>query len=309
MKSMHSREKFTVKPVPPFDFDLSAKIFSDGDKQIRRYENRRFWKIIDVDGKHILMVVERLGTVDEPELLVELKSNERISISDRKRAEEMVHALFNLELDLSLFYRKTREDKIMAGLASKLRGLKGPSTPTVFEALIDSIVEQQISLNVANRLETRLIKTFGAALNLGENTFYAFPTAQRLASATVQELRTCGLSVRKAEYIRGISKLIAHRKLDLEKFKDYKDAEEIVSELDKIRGVGVWTAELTMVRGMHRLDVLPADDLGLRRLISHFYCKDRKISGQEARRIAEKWGEWKGLASFYLIVAGSTNTD
>jgi DNA-3-methyladenine glycosylase II len=306
---MHSREKFTVKPVPPFDFDLSAKIFSDGDKQIRRYENRRFWKIIDVDGKHILMVVERLGTVDEPELLVELKSNERISISDRKRAEEMVHALFNLELDLSLFYRKTREDKIMAGLASKLRGLKGPSTPTVFEALIDSIVEQQISLNVANRLETRLIKTFGAALNLGENTFYAFPTAQRLASATVQELRTCGLSVRKAEYIRGISKLIAHRKLDLEKFKDYKDAEEIVSELDKIRGVGVWTAELTMVRGMHRLDVLPADDLGLRRLISHFYCKDRKISGQEARRIAEKWGEWKGLASFYLIVAGSTNTD
>jgi DNA-3-methyladenine glycosylase II len=306
---MHSREKFTVKPVPPFDFDLSAKIFSDGDKQIRRYENRRFWKIIDVDGKHILMVVERLGTVDEPELLVELKSNERISISDRKRAEEMVHALFNLELDLSLFYRKTREDKIMAGLASKLRGLKGPSTPTVFEALIDSIVEQQISLNVANRLETRLIKTFGAALNLGENTFYAFPTAQRLASATVQELRTCGLSVRKAEYIRGISKLIAHRKLDLEKFKDYKDAEEIVSELDKIRGVGVWTAELTMVRGMHRLDVLPADDLGLRRLISHFYCKDRKISGQEARRIAEKWGEWKGLASFYLIVAESTNTD
>jgi DNA-3-methyladenine glycosylase II len=309
MKSMHSREKFTVKPVPPFDFDLSAKIFSDGDKQIRRYENGRFWQIIEVDGKHILMVVERLGTVDEPELLVELKSNERISISDRKRAEEMVHALFNLELDLSLFYRKTREDKIMTGLASKLRGLKGPSTPTVFEALIDSIVEQQISLNVANRLETRLIKTFGAALNLDENTFYAFPTAQRLASATVQELRTCGLSVRKAEYIRGISKLIAHGKLDLEKFKDYKDAEEIVSELDKIRGVGVWTAELTMVRGMHRLDVLPADDLGLKRLISHFYCKDRKISGQEARRIAEKWGEWKGLASFYLIVAESRNTD
>jgi len=60
---------------------------------------------------------------------------------------------------------------------------------------------------------------------------------------------------------------------------------------------------LTMLRGMQRLEALPADDLGLRRTISHYYCGEKPITSTEARKIAESWGEWKGLAAYYLIVA------
>ena len=130
----------------------------------------------------------------------------------------------------------------------------------------------------------------------------AFPTPQKLASATIEQLRLCGLSRRKAEYIRDISKLIADGKLDLEKLKNYEDSQEIIDELCKIRGIGVWTAKLTMIRGMHKLDALQADDLGLRRTISHYYCNDSRISSEEARKIAKNWGKWAGLAGFYLIV-------
>jgi DNA-3-methyladenine glycosylase II len=301
-------EKLTMKTVPPFDFDLSAKIFSDGDKQIRKYENGKFWQVFRVNNKLILIIVKALGTVDKPKLSIELKSNEKISFSDKQETEEIIRALFGLKLDLKPFYEHVEDDKIMASLAEKLRGLKGPSTPTVFEALIDSIVEQQISLDVANGIETRLVKAFGDTLSLDGQVYYAFPTPPRLASVSAEQLRKCGLSLRKAEYVKEISKLIADEKLDLEKLKNYEDAERIINELDRIRGIGVWTAELTMVRGMHRIEVMPADDLGLRRAISHYYCKDRKISGEEARRIAEKWGKWKGLASFYLIMAERTET-
>jgi hypothetical protein len=91
---------------------------------------------------------------------------------------------------------------------------------------------------------------------------------------------------------------------DLEKLKDHEDIKEIIDELCEIRGIGVWTAELTMVRGMQKLEAIPADDLCVRRWISRYYSNDRKISGEEARRIAEKWGKWKGLASYYLLIAG-----
>ena len=74
-------------------------------------------------------------------------------------------------------------------------------------------------------------------------------------------------------------------------------------ELDRVRGVGVWTAELTMLRGMQRLEALPADDLGLRRTISHYYCGGKHDYQCEARQIAKGWGKWKGLAAYYLIVA------
>ena len=295
--------KFTVKAVPPFDFDLSARIFSDGDKEIHRYEDGRYWQVVRVDKKLILVVIRTIGTVNEPKLLVELKSNEEISKSDKKTAQQIVGSIFNFELDLKQFYKTVEIDEVMSRLVQKLIGLKGPATETVFEALIDSIIEQQISLNVANSIERKLIKALGDILKLDDDIYYAFPTPQKLASANVDHLRECGLSLRKAEYIRDVSAMIADGKFDLEELKEYQDVKEIIDELCKIRGVGVWTAELAMIRGMRKQEAMPADDLGLRRSISHYYCKDRRISAEEARRIAEKWGQWKGLAGFYLIMA------
>lgn len=302
---MPTAVRVTVKPVPPFDFELSANIFSGGDPQIRKYEKGRFWQVIRVGSKPMLTIVTTAGTIDEPRLSVRLESDRIISKSDIEDSKGIVCGLFNLGFDLKPFYEQAKEDRVIAGLTCRLRGLKSPTTPTVFEALIDSIVEQQISLNIANKMEGRLIKALGEVLSLGKEVYYAFPTPQELASASIYELCNCGLSQRKAEYIHDISKMVIDGKLDLEKFKDYKDAKDIIAELDRIRGIGTWTAELTMVRGMQRLEAFPADDLGLRRVISHYYRFNRKISSEEARKVAEKWGTWKGLAGFYLIMAAA----
>lgn len=58
-----------------------------------------------------------------------------------------------------------------------------------------------------------------------------------------------------------------------------------------------------MLRGMQKLDALPADDFGIKRVISRYYCGGKPIKTAEAREIAERWGRWKGLAAFYLIIA------
>ena len=294
--------KFDIKPVPPFSFDLSAGIFSEGDERIQRYESGTYWQVIRPNGKLVLFSLRSTGTVDEPELSVNLMPDEDLSGDDVRKAGEIVGALFNMNLDLLPFYETVKGDRVMTKITQRLRGLRNPSTATVFEALVDSIIEQQISLKVAWSLERRLIETFGDILHLGEKTYFAFPEPEKLAGAAVEELRGCGLSTRKSEYIRDLSQLI-QKGLDLEKFKDYKDQEKIIDELSQIRGVGVWTAELVMVRGMSKLDAIPADDLGLRRCISHYYCADRKITGDRARRVAEAWKGWRGLASFYLIMA------
>ena len=91
--------------------------------------------------------------------------------------------------------------------------------------------------------------------------------------------------------------------------KNEKNPDRIISELDEIRGIGVWTAELTMLRGMQKLDALPADDLGIRRVISRYYCQGKPIKTAEAREIAKTWGRWKGLAAYYLIIAEVRDID
>jgi DNA-3-methyladenine glycosylase II len=288
---------------PPFDFNLSAMIFSHGDRSIRKYQDGKFWQVIRVDNKLILVTMKALGTVDDPKISVELRSNRKISELDKGKAKRTVSAMLNLDLDLKPFYEHAKKDRILADIIHRLKGLKIPTTPTVFEALIDSITEQQISLNVAHSLERKLVKTFGKALRLDGEVYYAYPEPRDLASARLEQLRGCGLSTKKAEYITEVSKMVVDGKLDLEGFKRYDDVPRVISELDRIRGIGLWTAELTIARAMHELDVVPADDLGLRRIISHHYCSDEKISGIEARKVAERWGKWKGLAAYYLIVA------
>jgi DNA-3-methyladenine glycosylase II len=299
----------TLKCVPPFDFDLSLRLFSGGDRQIRKYEEGKFWQVVRIDRKLVLVTLEALGTVDKPEVSARLESVQMLSANDDQKTRQLACALIDADFDLEPFYTDVKKDRIMADIVHKLGGLKIPSAVTVFEALIDSIIEQQISLNVAHVLQTNLIRTFGDSLSLDTGVYYGYPTPQELASTRIEKIRKCGLSTRKAEYIRDISRMVAERKLNLEAFKRYKDVNKIIEELDEIKGIGIWTAELTIVRGMQKYEAIPADDLGLRRTISHFYCKDRKITGDEARRIAEKWGKWKGLASFYLIVADMLEQD
>jgi DNA-3-methyladenine glycosylase II len=289
-----------IKPLPPFDLDLSARLFSDGDWRIRRYEASRYWQVVRLEKRLALATVRSLGTVDEPELSVNLEPDEGLSEADRMTAGALVNKIFNLHLDLQPFYESVKGDRVMSQLTRALRGLRSPSTPSVFEALIDSIIEQQISLYAAWSMQRRLTEAFGDTLAMGDKTYFAFPRPERLVEATIEQLRSCGLSQRKAEYVRGVSQLVING-LDLECLKALVD-EKVIEELSEIRGVGVWTAELTMIRGMQKFDAIPADDLGLRRSIAHYYYDDRKISGAEARRTAEQWKGWRGLGGFYLIM-------
>jgi DNA-3-methyladenine glycosylase II len=111
------------------------------------------------------------------------------------------------------------------------------------------------------------------------------------------------MTIRKGEYLRDVSRLILAGDLDVEGFRQVPDTETVIEELIKIRGIGRWTAELTILRGLHRPDAFPADDVGVRRFISQFYLGGTKISATEARTFAERWGAWKGFAAYYLEVA------
>jgi DNA-3-methyladenine glycosylase II len=292
-----------LQPSAPFNFDLCAQIFSGGDPEIRSYANGEFHQVIRLNDRLALIWVTSLGTTEQPKLSITLQSNIALTAQDKSAAGRMVEYVFNLDFDLKSFYCYIENEPTMHRIAKQLYGLKNPTTPTVFESLVDSIVEQQISIKVAHTIEQRLAKKFGETLTIDNATYYLYPTPQNIVAASLTDIQQVGLSQRKAEYILGAAKLIAEGKLDLEGMKAEKDPERIIAELDEIRGIGVWTAELTMLRWMQRLDALPADDFGIRRVISTYFCGGKPIKTAEARVIAEKWGRWKGLAAYYLIVA------
>jgi DNA-3-methyladenine glycosylase II len=299
-------EKLTIEPLAPFDFALSSKILSYGDVKVRSFRDGVWSQILSVDGRLIRVKLCSNGSIEKPELTLELQSNSPFSKQQIQKAKEMVMCIFSLNLPLKDFYNQVKPDQVMTKITQKLYGLKFPTTATVFEALVYAIVEQQISIKVARSIEERLAQKFGQTLHLGDDIFFAFPTPEALVKAGTEEIKQAGLSLRKADYIWGAAQLIVDGKLDIENLPK-KKAEGIIAELDAIRGIGVWTAELTMLRGMQKFDALPADDLGIRRVISHYYCENKPIRADEARKIAAPWGDWKGLAAFYLMAAEASN--
>jgi len=291
-----------IEPLAPFDLALSALVFADGNRRVRSFQEGYFSQVINVNENLVWVRLFLEGSVDKPKLMLELYAEDKLSIETVHKVQGVVSQIFSLNLPLTHFYDYVKGDHVMSQVTQRLCGFKFPVTPTVFEAFVDAIVEQQISIKVARNIEERLAVMFGDRVSVGGEEFFAFPSATALVVAGVERIRQAGLSMRKADYIYGVAKRVVDGCLDLEGMREWSLG-EVVSVLDDIRGVGVWTAELTVLRGMGRFDVLPADDFGLRRVISRYYCDSRSISALEARQIAEGWGCWKGLAAFYLVIA------
>jgi DNA-3-methyladenine glycosylase II len=303
-KKMSYSTHLKLKPVAPYNLKLNVRMLIGNDPKINGFEKNKFWQVIRVNHKPILVIIESTGSVDEPGLSVTLKSNTKITDNDKISAENTIVYMFNLDFDLKEFYEYIKNDPVISKITKEFRGLNNLTTATVFEALASSIIEQQISFKAAQSIERQMIRDHGEELHLDGKVYYAFPTPESLSKLTKEKLRQSGLSLRKADYIINISKLIVADTLDLESFKKYADMDAIIEELSQLRGVGEWTAHLTVLRSMHHChQAFPADDLGLRKAISQYYCDDKKISADNARQIANKWGKWKGLAAYYILVS------
>lgn len=297
-----------MNPIPlypkyPFSLHWSAIIFSNHDPMVRTYSNHAFSFTALLSNGPFVLTVNQTEPFEKSPLTLSIWSDKGVRAKDTCEASDLITWYFALNDNLMDFLDAICSDPVMKNLAHRLYGLRSPATPTVFEALIDSVIEQQISLSVARSLEYRFIRQFGRTCFVNGDLHYCYPLPEDLAGLEPSDFRRCGFTSRKGEYIRDISRSIEKGNLDLESFKKVRDNADIVEALCQIRGIGRWTAELTMLRGLHRMDAFPADDIALRRMISRWYHNGKKISASEALKTAEQWGEYKGLASFYLEVA------
>jgi DNA-3-methyladenine glycosylase II len=113
------------------------------------------------------------------------------------------------------------------------------------------------------------------------------------------ELRACGLSDRKVEYVCDLAQKFVDGALHLERWPDMGD-EEIIAELVQVRGIGRWTAEMFLIFNLLRPDVLPLDDLGLQRGVQLAYFKGRAVSLARIKKLASAWQPWRSVATWYL---------
>ncbi len=147
-----------------------------------------------------------MGSVDEPELSVTIKPDNELSKEDIELVRDEVISIFNLDYNLKDFYDYMKNENVMSKLILKLKGLNSPTTPTFFEAIVTSIIEQQISLKAARSIETKMVKKYGEKLKIKTETYYRFPTPETISKLKKEDLKRCRLEFQKGRICNWIIK-------------------------------------------------------------------------------------------------------
>jgi DNA-3-methyladenine glycosylase II len=272
----------TLLPLPdPYDFELSTERFRAFGPDIANlwYEGG----VHRVVGGREIRIEAAPGGVDVEPL--------------DEETEPVARALVGADFELDPFYAWAEGDEVLRELVSRLAGLRPPLAPDPYEALVSAISAQQVSLFAAFAIRNRMVERFGRR---GVHA-YEFPTRERMAQASEEQLTELGFSRRKAEYVLGV----ARSDVDFDALHTLSD-DEVKTTLTSIRGLGEWTADWFLARHLARARAWPAGDLGLVKAVSAFYFGGRKLSIGEVREAGARFDPFQNLSAHYLLTGFRT---
>lgn len=182
-------------------------------------------------------------------------------------------------------YLKSKDQKLGEAI-ERIGMIQREVIPDPFSALISSVVGQQISNKAAATVWKRLSVLLGSI------------TPERIAQADLMEIQGCGMSERKAGYIKGIAGAAMGGAVDFRTLDKLRD-EEIIQKLSSLHGVGIWTAEMLLIFSLCRPDVVSYRDLGIRRGMMNLYGL-QELPKDEFERYRKRYSPYGSVASFYL---------
>jgi len=174
-------------------------------------------------------------------------------------------------------------------IATRMKRRKEERPEDPYGALLRAIVGQQLSTKAARTIYLRVVDLFGGTT----------PTPEQLLEAEEEDLRGCGLSGRKTEYVRDLAAHVISGELELDRLPELGD-EEVIAEIVAVRGLGQWTAEMFLLFHLQRPDILSGGDLGIRKAIQIEYGLEKMPPPTQVLEIGEPWRPHRSLASLYL---------
>lgn len=280
----------SVKVEGPYDFDRVLDRLALDPLNAVDQENRSVKVPYYLGGENGEVIeIQATGTTDEPEFMItfengdnlEAKENQISNIFQWQTGLHDMHAHF-LETDLKPIF----EEHVGTPLVLEF---------DPFATIVKSIIHQQLNLKFAFTLTHRFVTTYGWE----KDGVWFYPSPEKVAGLTVEELRELQFSQRKAEYVIGIGQKVSTGELDLNQLAEQTD-EEVIKELTKIRGIGPWTAQSFLLFGLGRPNLFPKADIGIQNAIKQLFQMEQKPTMDELDEFSVAWHPYLSYASLYL---------
>lgn len=214
--------------------------------------------------------------------------------------QAMVRRMLGLTQDIEAFEQRYREHPQIGTLIARHAGLRVPVTATPFEALSWAVTGQQISVGAAVAVRRKLIITAGLRHSSG---LFCYPEAPQLAALTEDELRLAGLSLTKARTLLALGQQVVAGTLPLAEWLITMPVDEMRERLLAVRGVGPWTINYTLLRGLGWLDGSLHGDAAVRRNLQTVIGSADKVSEAQAQEWLAQFSPWRALLAAHLWAA------
>lgn len=296
-----SRDTFLLKPVPPFRLDLTVwTLRRRPHNVVDRWDGTTYHRVLPLPSGPVEVAVTQSSPPDVARLRVAV-AGQPICPAVRVAVTSALERLLGLRMDLTEFYQFAAHERHLGPLAQRFRGMKPPRFATVFEGVINAMACQQLTLTVGVHLLNRLTMAYSIAVGEGDKTVHAFPRPEDLAGVDPAALRQFGFSRQKGQAMIELAQSVAEGRVDLEGLATLPH-DEVIDHLRELRGVGRWTAEYTLLRGLGRVDVFPGDDVGARNNLQRWLHQKNPLDYEGVRRLLARWGGYAGLVYFHLLL-------
>ncbi len=294
------RVEYRIEPRAPFRLDLTVwALRRKPANVIDRWDGRTYRRALAWAGGVAEVAVSQEGPANMPGLVVAASGQGAPPAAGF--VEQSLERLLGTRIDLAGFYRLAKGDARLGPLVERFRGMKPPRFPTVFETIVNGIACQQLSLASGIAVLGRL--TLNCGPSVGEaGEAHAFPRPADIAGCSRDDLRALGFSRQKARAVIELAST-AGGEPDLEHLDPLTD-DEAVRILTGLRGVGRWTAEYVLLRGLGRLHVFPGDDVGMRNRLKEWLALSGPLDNEATRAALERWAPYAGLVYLHLLLRG-----
>jgi len=290
--------RFTLTPRRPYSLALTAERYTRFPEVVDRFSDGVYRRLLSV-GRGVLVSIAQTGPPSAARLEVQLDGRLADSPTARAAALRVAGVALGASSDVAGFYRAHADDPVLGGAIRAFRGLRVAGVPTLWEALVTAVLAQQVNLMFAYDIRRELAERYGARARFFGQTFVGFPPTAPLASETLPRLLRFRLSRSKAIAIRSLARAFEEGRLSEEGLSALPDAEAI-ERLIALPGVGRWTAEIGLLRGLGRPDIFPAGDLGVVKYLAQgLLGHATRAKEDEMRQFSLRWAPHRSLALVY----------
>lgn len=290
---MTARSEHELRVVAPYRLDLTVSV-------LRRLSSNLV-DLLTPRGEYLRVLVGAAGP-----LLVRVRQSRPDALQVTLEGPRAAHAgalalvrqTLGVDRDLARFRRAATGLPWLGPLEHRMRGVKPPRYPSLWEAFVNAVIFQQVSLQSASAITRRLIVALEQPIACDGLSLYPFPAAAQLLGATEHDLRGVGLSASKLATLRRAGEALESGALDLAMLEALS-SEEAAELLQQIKGIGPWTSTLILLRGLGRLDVFPLRDTSVARNLT-------LVGGAAAPSVVDVIAALRpaqGMVYYYLLLA------